>query len=136
MATRKQAPSVKFSQAVFDRICELIADGKSVRTICEMPGMPERKTFYRWCKQTPELQVQYDQAYINYEHSVLDDIVYIADTEPDPRKATVRIDSRKWDLKIRNRKRFGDKVDAEIAGKDGGPLQIEIIRFGAADGKD
>ena len=136
MATRKQAPSVKFSQAVFDRICELIADGKSVRTICEMAGMPERKTFYRWCRQTPELQAQYDQAYINYEHSVLDDIVYIADTEPDSRKAAVRIDSRKWDLKIRNRKRFGDKVDAEIAGKDGGPLQIEIIRFGAADGKD
>jgi hypothetical protein len=121
---RKQAPRVEFSQAKFDEICSLIADGKSVRTICEMDGMPNRCTFNEWRKRTPELQAQYDQAYIDYENSVLDDIVYIADTEPDPRKAAVRMDARKWDLKIRNRKRFGDKVEAELTGKDGGPIVV------------
>lgn len=136
MAPKKQAPRVEFSQALFDSVCELIADGKSVRSTCEMAGMPDRKTFYRWCKRTPELQHQYDQAYIDYEHSVLDDIVYIADTEPDPRKAKVRIDAREWDLKIRNRKRFGDKVAQELTGTDGSPLQVQIVRFGAPNADD
>jgi hypothetical protein len=121
MATKKQAPRVEFSQTVFNRICALVADGKSVREACELKGMPARETFNKWRKRTPELQAQYDQAYKDYEDSCLQDIVYIADTEPDPAKARNRIDARKWELKIRNRKKFGDNVvhsgdpDAPIA---------------------
>jgi hypothetical protein len=126
---RAQAPRVEFSQEIFDRICEMIADGKSVRAACEVRGMPCRQTFMGWAKRTPELQAQYDQAYLDYEHSVLDDIVYIADTEKDARRAAVMIDSRKWDLKIRNRKRFGDRLSNEHSGPDGGPIQTQVVRL-------
>lgn len=108
MATKK--PRVEFSEALFDRICGLIADGKSVRKACVGTGMPDRATFNSWRKRTPELQAQYDQAYKDYEDSTLQDIVHIADTEPDTDRAKVKIDARKWELKIRNRKRFGDNV--------------------------
>lgn len=111
MAMKKQvAPSVEFSQAKFDEICELIADGKSLREICEMKGMPHRMTFNKWRKRTPELQAQYDQAYKDYEDSVLQDIVHIADTEKDAAIARNRMDARKWELKVRNRKKFGDNI--------------------------
>jgi hypothetical protein len=37
---------------------------------------------------------------------------------------------------MKNRQNWRDKVDHEMAGKDGGPLSIEIVRFGAANAKD
>ncbi|CAG9255955.1 hypothetical protein [Paraburkholderia caribensis] len=123
---RTQKPRVEFSQEIFDRICALIADGKSVRKACAGRGMPARQTFNEWRKLTPQLQHQYDQAFLDYEESTLDDIKYIADTEKDPRRAAVMIDARKWDLKIRNRKRFGDHVRNEHTGDGGGPIKSEL----------
>jgi hypothetical protein len=125
MAGKKgQAPRIEFSQALFDRICSMVADGKSVREACAADGMPDRATFNGWRKRTPELQAQYDAAYKDYEDSTLQDIVHIADTEPDPAKARNRIDARKWELKIRNRKRFGDQVTNEHTGEGGGPIIV------------
>jgi hypothetical protein len=124
MATKKPAAPIAFSQTVFDRICALVADGKSVREACSLKGMPARETFNKWRKRTPELQAQYDQAYKDYEDSCLQDIVYIADTEPDPAKARNRIDARKWELKIRNRKKFGDSMT--LAGDPDAPVQLVL----------
>ncbi|KAE8757324.1 hypothetical protein FSO04_24190 [Paraburkholderia madseniana] len=122
-----------FTQALFDKICDLIADGKSVHEICEAKGMPNRRTFHDWCRRTPELQAKYDAAYLMGEQSILDDIQYIADTEPDPAKARVRVDSRKWTLKVRNRKVYGDHVTEELTGPNGGPLQVVRLRMTPAE---
>lgn len=113
---------VTFSQELFDRICGLIADGKSVREICEMDGMPDRTTFNRWRKQAPELQKQYDAACLDREDVYFEDIIHIADTDTDPRRAKVRMDAREWTLARMNRKRFGDHVRQEVTGADGAPL--------------
>jgi|SRR6185437_7217603 len=129
MATRKQAPRVEFSQEIFDRICERIADGASLRSVCEEKGMPHRATFNVWRKSTPELQAQYDAAYLEGEQSILDDIQHIADTETDAPKARNRIDARKWALKIRNRKVYGDHITEEVTGPNGGPLQVVRLRM-------
>ncbi|MFM0263314.1 terminase small subunit-like protein [Paraburkholderia sediminicola] len=132
-----QAPRVEFSQAMFDRICTLIADGKSVRQACSGDGMPDRATFNGWRKRTPELQAQYDQAYRDYEDSTLQDIVHIADTERDAAIARNRIDARKWELKIRNRKRFGDHVVTEHTGEDGGAIQhVHTVNLVALKGDE
>lgn len=123
---RKQKPKVQFSQEVFDAICAMIADGKSVRQACTGREMPTRQTFHEWVRLSPQLQDQYDRAFLDYEESTLDDIKFIADTEKDPRRAAVMIDARKWDLKIRNRKRFGDRVTSELTGEGGGPIKSEL----------
>ncbi|MGX5885221.1 hypothetical protein [Burkholderia gladioli] len=123
---RKQKPKVQFSQEVFDAICAMIADGKSVRQACTGRDMPTRQTFHEWVRLSPQLQDQYDRAFLDYEESTLDDIKFIADTEKDPRRAAVMIDARKWDLKIRNRKRFGDRVTSELTGEGGGPIKSEL----------
>ncbi|WP_186065101.1 hypothetical protein [Burkholderia gladioli] len=123
---RKQKPKVQFSQEVFDAICAMIADGKSVRQACTGRHMPTRQTFHEWVRLSPQLQDQYDRAFLDYEESTLDDIKFIADTEKDPRRAAVMIDARKWDLKIRNRKRFGDRVTSELTGEGGGPIKSEL----------
>jgi hypothetical protein len=134
MATRKkQAPRVEFSQEIFDRICGLIADGSSLRAACEKEGMPHRTSFNVWRKSKPELQAQYDAACLENEQATLDDIQYIADTETDAPKARNRIDARKWALKIRNRKVYGDHITEEVTGPNGGPLQVVRLRMAPVD---
>lgn len=73
--------------------------------------------------------MQYDDAYREAEQAILDDMRYIGDTAKDPALARVQIDQRKWELKIRNRKVYGDHVTEEITGPNGGPLQIERVRL-------
>jgi hypothetical protein len=124
-----------FTQALFDRICDMIADGKSVREICELKGMPARCTFREWCNRTPELKAQYDAAYREGEKAIFDDIVYIADTDPDPRRAKVRMEAREWTLARRNRKEYGDKVTNELVGEDGGPVQYQAVERKIIDPK-
>jgi hypothetical protein len=63
---------------------------------------------------------------------VADEIIYIADTEPDPNKARVRIDARKWWASKVNKKDYGDRVSAEVSGPDGGPIQTPVNMVEAA----
>ena len=38
----------KFTQAIADKLCELIMSGLSVHKICSMPSMPPRSTVNTW----------------------------------------------------------------------------------------
>lgn len=128
MAGKKgQAPRVEFSQALFDAICARIAaggDDSSLRKICAEAGMPDRATFNGWRQRTPELQTQYDRACLDREDTFFEELIEIADTETDSAKARNRIDARKWAWARMNRKKFGDKIEAELTGKDGGPIVV------------
>jgi hypothetical protein len=118
MAGKKgQAPRTEFSQALFDRICERIAtggDNSSLRVICSETGMPDRATFNKWRKRTPELQAQYDAASEDQKDTFFEEMIHIADTETDAAKARNRIEARKWAWSRMDRGRFGDKVDSNI----------------------
>ena len=132
MAGKKgQAPRVEFSQGLFDRICALLAVGGSLREVCAMEDMPDRATFNKWRKLTSELQAQYDAACVDREE------VYFGEkrvtksngdvevTEIDMvERARVQIDARKWCLARMNRKKYGDRIEAELTGKDGGPIVV------------
>ncbi|MCA8018083.1 terminase small subunit-like protein [Burkholderia metallica] len=138
MSRKTQAPSVKFSQALYDRICELIASGKSLRSICDADGMPDRMTFNRWRKMTPELQAQYDQACLDRADAIFDEILEIADdsrldtllTEKNGEqmntewvaRSRLRVDARKWVLARMNRKKFGDNMT--LSGDPDAPVQL------------
>ncbi len=50
---------------------------------------------------------------IRAEMSV-DDLIDIADTEPDPNKANVRINTRKWVASKYNSQAYGDKLDVTV----------------------
>jgi hypothetical protein len=121
--SRKPSPCVKFSQALFDGICARLAEGESLRSICEAIDMPDRHTVTNWAKGTPELQAQYDAACTAREETYFEQIIEIADTADDPAKARNQIEARKWTLARMNRKKYGEHVKQEITGADGGPLQ-------------
>ena len=43
-------------KAVFDRICERIAEGESLASVCRDPSMPAQSTVYRWLKESGDTE--------------------------------------------------------------------------------
>ena len=112
-----------FDQAVADQVCERIALGESLRAICSEKGMPCRMTVFKWIRDFPSFADQYARAREDQAESFADDVVRIADQELDPNRARVRIDARKWAAGKLKPKVYGDKVQTEVTGADGGPIE-------------
>jgi hypothetical protein len=127
MATKKkQAPRITFSQNVFDRICDRMAEGESLRTICKSADMPNKRSVMRWLENNEALQAQYSEAQRLRAECYFDEIIDIADSRSDPQKTRVQIDARKWVLARMNPKKYGDKFTQELTGADGGPVALVL----------
>jgi hypothetical protein len=136
----KGLPS-KYTEALGVRICELLAEGKTLRSICEAEGMPSEVTIRRWAIDLDHpFAAQYARAReVGYQR-MADDLVDIADgkrvdwvaaagdaeSADGPKDAVqrdrLRVDTRKWLLSKALPKIYGDKVTNEITGKDGADL--------------
>ena len=137
---------VAFSQEIFDAICDRIADGESLRSICESDGMPSKTSVMRWLlpDDAQALRDQYARARELQADTLFDDMLDIADDarndwmerrgEEDAgwvangehiQRSRLRIDSRKWMAGKLKPKVYGDKQAVEMSGPDGGPIQTE-----------
>jgi hypothetical protein len=125
-----------FSQEKADAICARLAEGESLRAICETEGMPAESTVRAWALDNVEgFSAQYARAReIGYERHA-DQIIELADQSRVGVKRTTRadgavelvegdmversrlqVDARKWILAKMLPKRFGDKVDLHHSG--------------------
>lgn len=93
------------------RICNEVAMGRKLIDICADEDMPARTTFYRWIGENSDFRDMYTSAREERGDLYADEIVDIADTEPDANKARVRIDARKWAASKLNQKNYGDKLE-------------------------
>lgn len=128
MATKKKTgrPSDYLPEVAAD-ICALLAEGDSLRKVCERQGMPNKATIFRWLAQHDEFRDQYAKAAETRADAIFESMFDIADSVNEEAaavaKARLRIDTRKWALARMNPKKYGDKVVNEMVGKDGGPIQ-------------
>jgi hypothetical protein len=124
--------SVKFSQELFDEICEKIANGESLRKICKNDKMPNLTSVWKWLNNNEELSKQYARAREEQAETFVDEILDIADYKKDDTyldedgkeiinqeviaRSRLRVDARKWIASKLKPKKFGDytKVQAEI----------------------
>lgn len=116
-------------------ICELTADGKSLKEICDIDGFPTRTTVYRWFGKYPEFNDMWARAKTEQAHTITDELIPIADGSS-PENATVdrlRIETRKWISSKLLPKVYGDKLTNEMVGADGGPIGVAIT-VGYKDG--
>jgi hypothetical protein len=93
-----------------DDICDRLTRGESLVSICKDADKPEPKTVYRWLRIHEEFSHNYTRARDNQADTYADEIVDIADTEPDANKARVRVDARKWVASKLKPKKYGDKL--------------------------
>lgn len=130
-------PRVECSLNLVTEICERIAEGGHLKAICREDGKPHYTTFFRWLQAHPEAQELYRAARQMGGHWHADRIIEMCDEQPERVKdekgaaridsgwvqlQRVRIDALKWVASKWFPKEYGDRVAAEITGKDGGPI--------------
>lgn len=135
-----------------DAICERIAEGESLRSICRADDMPNKSTVFRWLEADDDFATKYARAKAFQAESLADEIMDIADdgtndwmernSEDNPgwvvngeaiQRSRLRVDARKWAASKLLPKKYGDKVTQEHSGPEGGPIMPTVIRLVAAD---
>lgn len=125
-----------YSQELVDAICERIADGESLRSICSEDAMPNRATVFRWLSIHKEFSDQYTKAKDEQAETLFDEILDIADDGRNDymessddegglafklngehiQRSRLRIDARKWMAGKLRPKKYGEKVELEHSG--------------------
>ena len=117
--------------AVFTRM----KAGQSLMQACAAENVPE-STIRLWADKDDDTSAEYARARGALIDSHVNDLLGIADTEPDAARARVQIDTRKWIMSKLMPKRFGERVTNENVGPDGGPMQFQMIERRIVDSSD
>lgn len=132
-----------FTQHIGELICARIAEGESLRKICEDEDMPDRVTIYRWLAADPEFCNQYTRAREDQADTLADEIIAIADEQPEVIAVVNkngeliehkldnaflqwqknRMDARKWTAMKLKPKKYGDRQI--LAGDSEAPLEVQ-----------
>lgn len=126
-------PSI-FSEELADEICERIADGESLRSICRDDEMPSKATVFRWLAEKQDFQDQYTRAREAQADSLVDDMLDIADgkkallegCDPDVQRDRLAVETRKW-IAGKLKGKYSDKV--KHVGGDEGDNPIAFTGF-------
>jgi hypothetical protein len=142
-----------YTQETADRICAQLAEGKSLRTICKADDLPSCQTVYAWLRTHAEFLAQYTRAKEDAADAFAEEMLDIADEASNDwmevhdkdnagyrfngehvNRSRLRVDTRKWIASKLKPKKYGERVQAELTGKDGGPIEtadlteVEIAR--------
>lgn len=123
-----------YTEEMADIICERIANGESLKAICEEEGMPSKSTVFKWLSENQSLSDKYARAREAQADALFDDILSIADDGRNDwmerkdaedenmgwrengealRRSQLRIDARKWMAGKLRPKKYGEKLDIE-----------------------
>lgn len=122
-------------------ICGQIAEGRSLRAVCEADNMPDKSTVFRWLAKDQAFRDQYARAREAQADAMAEEILEIADdssgdvTEDSQgneransefvNRSRLRVDARKWLLSKMAPKKYGEKL--AIGGAEGLPAIQQSI---------
>ncbi|MBV1833065.1 terminase small subunit-like protein [Novacetimonas pomaceti] len=120
-----------YTQELADRICELIANGETIRMIVAMHDMPVWSTIWRWQREHPEFSAQYTRAREASAEMLEAEIIDVARTSrPEYAQSTkVLVDTLKWVAARRNRKLLADKEPPAVEGAQTDQTGSVTVRF-------
>jgi hypothetical protein len=123
-----------YTEEMADKICERIADGESLKAICEDEGMPHKATVFKWLGENAAFSDKYARAREAQADALFDDILSIADDGRNDwmekqsldggnmgwqengealRRSQLRIDARKWMAGKLRPKKYSEKLQVE-----------------------
>lgn len=131
MATKKPTASDAPKPSIDDKvrkICELVVEGQTVRQIAAHFGVSPGTVLY-WIESKPEYAEQYARARSSAADMFENDIIEaVQSVTPETAAADrVKIDALKWVAARRAPKRYGDRIQQEVTGTDGGPVQVVTL---------
>lgn len=122
--------SVEQVQFDVDAICLMVADGKTLRQVSTETGL-SLGTILNRVSREPQHVEQYARARETASDLFETDIIEAAlASSPETASADrVKIDALKWVAARRSPKKYGDKVQQEHTGANGGPISyaLEVI---------
>lgn len=120
---------IDYSPELATTICEQIALGKSMRTVCKADDMPSMSAVFRWLRDYDDFKEQYARACEERTEAMAEDIIDIADeasrdfieTEDGRQipnneaiqRSKLRVDTRKWLMAKMKPKKYGDKLEVD-----------------------
>jgi hypothetical protein len=139
----------KYCEELANAICDGIKLGKGLRAICKEINIDVGVVF-DWMRAHSEFNQQYVQAREVQAELMADELNEIADdgtndwmeiqrkngttavvcVQENIQRSRLRVDTRKWIAARLLPKKYGDKVSAEVSGKDGGPITFTLRRVG------
>lgn len=136
-----------YTQELADKVCQRIAEGYSMRTVCKPDDMPGLTTIFKWLREKEDFAKQYARATSERTEAMAEDILDIADDgsndlmtiqkgnkeyEIENKEVTnrsrLRVDTRKWLMSKMKPKKYGEKL--ELSGDKDNPLTLNIINYG------
>lgn len=144
-AKRKPGRPSGYSDAIADAICERLAGGESLVTICKSDDMPNAATVFRWLSDETNKPFceRYARAREAQADTLAQEILHIANTPQEGVIVTTKewgeeiktadmiehrrlqVDARKWLASKLAPKKYGDKL--EVAGDPSAPLAVQVI---------
>lgn len=125
-----------YTKELADSICERLALGESMRTVCAQEDMPSMSSVFKWLRENEEFSQQYVKAKEESSDAMAEDLLHIADTpvmgeiktiKPDGSveikqdemlgHRRLQVDTRKWLMSKMKPKKYGDKIDMTTDGK-------------------
>lgn len=112
----------KYSQKLAEAICEAIADGASMREVCQRKGMPDRRTVERWMEADAGFAAKCARAreeQAEFHHAEMDDIERrTLAGELSPKAASVVLTNKRWRMEKLKPKVYGQRLalDHDVVG--------------------
>lgn len=119
----------KYSAALAQEICGLLAEGQSLAEICRRDDMPSESMVYRWLAADLEFRERYARARESQADRYADEIIEIADDGTNDwmerrqgeetitivdhehiQRSKLRVDARKWLMAKMSPKKYGDRM--------------------------
>lgn len=108
----------EYTEETANQFCELIAEGRSLRSICEQGNFPSRQTILNWLDREDFL-AKYARARV-MQAEVMDSRILDAADECDEenyQSTRVKIAAYQWRASKLAPKKYGDKLDLNHGGE-------------------
>ena len=119
-----------YNEEIAAKICSGLAEGKSLRTVCQADDMPDKSTVFVWLGLYPEFKDQYARAKeesADADNETLEEIgdeAIDASWKADPKAASavvqaykLKADNLKWAMSKKKPKKYGEKLDLTSGGE-------------------
>ena len=140
---KKLGRPISYTKVAAKLICDRLAAGETLRSICRDDKAPPESTVRQWVMDDRNgFSAQYARARDLGLDAMADELIDVADNatndymereDPDNpgyqlngenvQRSRLRVDARKWYLCKLAPKRYGDRQQLEVSGKDGGPIE-------------
>jgi hypothetical protein len=126
-------PRTHDRQALVTAVCATIAGGTLVKDACVAHGFTAGQ-LREWVAADPVLAAPYARAREEQAHAIAEQALAIADEVAETSEAVarnrLRVDTRKWLASKIMPREYGDRVQQEVTGTDGGEIVVRVVREG------